>query len=309
MADASVGGIVPRLREWRRVVAHVRRDTKVALGRSPVLLRPRRFSDKMQWRKLFDDDARLGIFCDKLATRFYVTERAGAGHVVPVLWSGERPDDIPFHRLDPPYVLKSSHASGHLAIVRAGEAPDADRLREKARGWLAYCHGLAMVEPGYVHVPRRLLVEPLVAAPDGGPVWEYRFLCFDGRPFLIQCSVAREPDRKWTSAYFDAGFRPIPFRMVTSTIGDLPPPPPARAAAMLRLAARLAEGVSHLRVDMYAAPGGPLVNELTPYCWSGLEPFESDDDDLWLGAAWRIRRPALTALRRIAFGRWGLTAA
>lgn len=308
MAGEAKGGILSRIGEWRRVIGHVRRDMQRIHGRAPALLRPRGFADKIQWRKLFDDDPRLGIFCDKLATRRYVTERAGPGHVVPVLWSGERPEEIPFDRLEPPYVLKSSHASGHLAIIRAGETPDLDALRETARGWLCYCHGRAMVEPGYLDVPRRLIAEPLIAAPGGAEVVEYRLFAFDGRLRLIQCTIARGPERRWSVAYFDGAFRPVPFRMAATAPTPMAPPPPDRAAAMCRLAALLATGVSHLRVDIYDAADGPMVNELTPYCWSGLQPFRSPEEDLWLGETWRISRPALTALRRVAFGRWGVRA-
>ncbi|HLB99101.1 MAG TPA: hypothetical protein VJK90_15615, partial [Acetobacteraceae bacterium] len=42
-----------RLGQWALVIRRVWVDYRHVYGRAPALLRPRRFSEKMQWRKLF----------------------------------------------------------------------------------------------------------------------------------------------------------------------------------------------------------------------------------------------------------------
>jgi hypothetical protein len=58
------------------------------VGRPLHLFRPHRFTEKMQWRKLFDLDPIHAVFCDKIATREYVARRLGSDTFVPMLRLG-----------------------------------------------------------------------------------------------------------------------------------------------------------------------------------------------------------------------------
>jgi hypothetical protein len=292
----------PRLAGWRTTIARVRADYRAIHGHNPALFWPRRFTEKMQWRKLFEPDPRFAIFCDKLATHHYVAERLGAEAPVPLLWSGATPEEIPFDWLVPPYVLKPSHASGRVAVVQA--APDEAALRAAAAEWLGYCHGTQMTEPGYLAVPRRLMAERFMAAADGGPAPEYRLFGFDGRVQLIQATVPVGPQRRWAVAYYDRDWRPVPMKL-RRTPEPLPMPPADRQARMLEIAECLAAGQGHLRVDLYNAAEAVRVGELTAYCWSGLTPFSREADDLRLGAHWRLPAPGWRALAAVLWGSWG----
>lgn len=106
-----------RLGQWALVIRRVRADYRAFTGRSPSLLRPRRFTEKIQWRKLFELDPIFAVQSDKLASRDFVAARIGPGHQPTLLWVGSDPDAIPFDTLAPPYVLKSTHGSGHVIIV------------------------------------------------------------------------------------------------------------------------------------------------------------------------------------------------
>jgi hypothetical protein len=70
-----------------------------------------------------------------------------------------------------------------VAVIHA--APDVAALRAAATEWPGYCHGRQMTEPGYLEVPRRLLAERSMAAPDGGPASEHRLAVFDDRVQLV----------------------------------------------------------------------------------------------------------------------------
>lgn len=292
-----------RLAIWARAVATVRRDFAAEHGRPPRLLRPRGFTDKMQWRKLFQHDPRFAVFCDKLATRDHVAARVGAERLVPLLWQGARPEEIPFDRLDPPFVLKPSHSCGRCVLVRSGEVPDPDLLRATAAAWLRHCHGSERIEPGYVNVPRRLMVERLLLSPSGGPPREYKVLVFAGRVGLVQILERSPRDRSLSLAYHDRNWAPVSLRFKTAP-SPLPLPSPARQAEIITLAERLAAGIDHLRVDLYETAAGLHVGELTCYSWSGLSPVTPTEADIRLGALWPLRSPALRALAAVAFGRW-----
>ena len=65
-----------RIYYWAAAIRRVKAAyTSAHNGRKPRLLRPRRFTEKMQWRKLFDLDPIYTVFCDKVATREFVAGR------------------------------------------------------------------------------------------------------------------------------------------------------------------------------------------------------------------------------------------
>jgi hypothetical protein len=85
--------------------------------RIPNILAPRRYTEKIQWRKLFDMDPVYAILSDKLAVRSFIASKVGEAQLVPLIWSG-RPNDIPFDRLRAPYVLKSSPCERAMRLDR-----------------------------------------------------------------------------------------------------------------------------------------------------------------------------------------------
>ena len=182
-AISKVSMTFQRARSWRRIIDVWR--TYYRLRRQPLhllplfLFRPRRFTEKMQWRKIFDLDPIYAVFCDKVATREYVTQRLGSDAVVPILWLGSDPAALPFETLRPPYIIKCSHGSGWNIVVRGNETVDYAAIRAQLGRWLARDFGIEMIEPGYSAVPRQLLVEPLLTHQGGFPI-ECKFFMFNG---------------------------------------------------------------------------------------------------------------------------------
>jgi hypothetical protein len=286
---------VARLAAWRVAIARVRAAYAMAHGRPPNLLAPRRFTEKVQWRKLFDLDPRYAIFCDKLATRAFVAARLGEAVLPPLLWSGGAAD-IPFDDLVPPYVLKATHGAGQFVMIGRGETPDRAALRGRAEAWLAHDHGRASDEPGYNAVPRRIVAERAVTGPTGERPDEHRFFVFDGRVAVIN-TVFIEDERVRNGAFHRADWTPLDWHFSRRVERAFPRPP--RLAEMSRVAELLGAGLDHVRIDFYDGGERFWVGEMTLYAWSGKVPFNPDEADFMLGAEWRLRRPMLRAAKAL----------
>jgi hypothetical protein len=292
-----------RLGQWALVIRRVWLDYRHVYDRAPALLRPRRFSEKMQWRKLFELDPRFAILSDKLAARDFVAARIGPGWQADVLWVGNDADAIPFDRLVPPFVLKSTHASGQVIIVRDLAGLDMAAARAAARGWLAYCHGTSMNEPAYVHLAHRLVVERLLLHPDGTAPLEHRVSVFDGRVAFIRTTTSDANGRPCFGDVHDCDWTRLPITW-ESPAHPVPPPRPARLAEMIELAERLGAGLSQCRVDIYDCGDRLMVGEITLYSQSGLVVYADPAHDFAMGEPWIISRPMLRAFRAVALGRW-----
>lgn len=257
-----------------------------AHGRLPRLLSPRRFTDKMQWRKLFDFNPAFPTLCDKLAVRDFIAARVGCEYLVPLLWTGA-PADIPFDRVARPFVLKSSHASGQVIMVECDEILDSAAVRLRAESWLAKNYGAARNEPGYEAVPPRLMIEQTLTTASGTRPDELRLFVFDGKVAVIN-SVFMEDGRLRNGAFHTPDWTRLNWRF-TRTIDDCDFPKPIRLDEMIGLAERLGDGLDHVRVDVYDCGDRIWIGELTIYSWSGHARFDPDEADFELGSYWRPR--------------------
>jgi teichuronopeptide biosynthesis TupA-like protein len=282
-----------RIADWYGAIRRVRAAYRAHFQRAPRLLRPQLFSEKMQWRKLFDLDPRYAILSDKVAARDYIAGAIGPDYLPPLLLVADDADAIAFEALDPPCILKSTH--GFNQVLRVPVAPiDVAATRAMLKSWLAWRHGALADEPGYVHVPPRIIVERLLRNRDGSAPVERRLFVFGGRVRATQ-TVVVENGALRAAAFHDRDWRRLPWR------GDTEPHPgpfprPARYDELVTLAERLGRGFDHVRVDLYDADDRVWAGELTLYSWSGLGHFTTEEPDRVLGSYWTIERPMWRAL-------------
>jgi TupA-like ATPgrasp len=291
-----------RLFEWLWVIARVRSDYIRMHGRAPAILRPRRYTEKMQWRKLFELDPTFVVLSDKLASRDFIAARIGGGHSAPLLWAGSDPADVPYDSIETPYVVKSNHACGHTVVVTDTISHDAADFRLLGRRWLDFCYGTEKSEPGYVHVPRRILVERLLRERNGATPLEHRAFVFSGMVQVIQTSLVTEEGKPRNAGFFTRNWEPLGWRLINPLDGRSIRRP-ERLNELIAIAERLGVGMSHVRVDFYEHDNEITVGEMTLYSWSGMLPFHPDNADYELGRYWRIRWPALTAIWAVALRR------
>lgn len=253
----------------------------------PRFNRPRRFAERLWHRMLHDRHPTLTLVSDKFRVRDYVAQKAGPGCLVPLLWSGDRPEDIPYDRLPGRFVLKTNHGCGFNILVPDRTRIDRADIAARLRRWLAVNYaedtylGIAW---GYRNVRPVILVEEFLG--DGQiPPEDYKFYCFAGRAEIVTIHLDRYGEKKSIAVKRDferLRFRPS-FRQY-----DLDVPKPPNFGAMVELAERLAEGFNFVRVDLYSVGGRIYFGELTPYPVgvSKFVSFDIRDVDRTLGEKW-----------------------
>jgi hypothetical protein len=274
-------------------IQFIQADYFRVFGKYPRLRHPRLFTEKIAWRKLYQRDRRFTVFADKYAVKHEIERLVGRRYVIPTLWAGA-PEALPLDRLTPPYVIKVTHSSGGNVFVRRGAVVDRLKLVAHLRRHLAFSHGVQWGEWGYVDIPRRVLVEPMIQMPDGGLPEDYKFFVYHGRVHFIQVDYTRFSGH--TREMFDRDWRLLPLHYT------FPPPQhpgsrPALAEEMIALAETIGAGFDFARIDLYAPPQGILFGEATFYPGAGHEHFEPASWNLAFGKPWKL--PA--ASRRVPF--------
>lgn len=290
------------LKDWRKQIDAVRLRYRTRLKRELNLFKPVRFSEKMQWRKLFIDSALFTQLSDKISVRYYIESRGLSSMLIPQLWIGEDPKDIPFDELPRPYIIKSSHGFGHTVIVARDQIIDRHQIMGKVRQWLAHCHGTVAREPGYLDVPRRIVIEPLLVCTTGQPPAELKVFVFDGTASFAQY-VELGLDRNQLFGFVDRNWKRYPWRG-RYNLPSLPEKPSHFDLALVA-AEKLGAGLDHCRVDFYLVDEKLYVGEITLYSYSGMVTLQPDDTDLVMGSFWNIKWPKTRALLAIATRRWG----
>jgi hypothetical protein len=277
--------------DWVRAARRTYRTIRARHGFFPSLLFPARFTEKMQWRKLFDLNPLYAVLCDKVAVRDIASERVGREFLAPMLWVG-KPEDIPFETLEPPYIIKRHprHRADHRR--RKQSRP---RRASHSRKDVDQCHGTALDELGYIHLPHRLVVEKLLLRADGSPPLERKIYVFDGTARVVQSTIVSMKDRTRLVSHHDMDWTELPWT-ITNLRPTSPVDPLRHFGEMIRIAERLGTGFDHVRVDMYECDDKIYVGEMTVYSYSGLHPIQPDSADYMLGSYWNLRPRRLQAL-------------
>lgn len=237
------------------------------------------FTEWVQHRKLHDRDPRLPVLADKVTVKEVVARQLGHGWTTPTLWSGRV---LPAEPAWPfPYVVKSRHGCGHVAIVRSRE--DHREAVRLSRQWMRQSYGAWLDEWLYGEIERGLLVEPFVGDGVTLPI-DYKIFVFGGQARFIQVHLGRGDRHRWI--VFDRNWR-----RVSPATNDKDPERPASLEEMVQAAERLAGGFCFVRADFYEIEGRPRFGELTFYPGSGLERVEPPRLDLLMGLMWMSAVP------------------
>jgi len=274
LALPLVRGSGGRLARLRIAITYLWRHYRLA-----DLEKPRRFTEFVQHRKLFDRDPRLPVCSDKIAAKTYVADRLGGDWITPTLWQGDVLPEEPAWPL--PLVVKSRHGCNQRAFVRSS-LDDWGAVRRSSRSWMARPYGLWLDEWLYRDIPRGLLVEPFIG-PDGQLPIDYKLYVFAGKVACIQVHLERERRHRWM--LFDRQWRRL-----SSPTRDADPARPGSLARMIEAAEILGQGFDFVRVDFYEIAGTPRFGEMTFYPGSGLDPFDPPEIDLMLGQLWAKAR-------------------
>lgn len=256
---------------------------RLKLGRKPDLKDPQRFTEKLQWLKLYNRKPEYTVMVDKYAVKGYVARIIGDEHIIPTLGVWDRPEDIDFDGLPDQFVLKTTHGGGGTGVVICKDKSIFNRkeaIRELKRSMKANIYGKLREWP-YKNVQKRVIAEKYMGDGDG-QLRDYKFFCFNGEPRAMLVASNRYTTHNFD--YFDMDFNHLPIVSVAGEpLGDKLEKP-VSFDEMKIMAAALSKGLPHVRVDLYSTKENIYFGELTFFDSSGFDNMTSDMWDLKFGS-------------------------
>ena len=246
---------------------------------------PTAYTEKMQIEKLSPNAIKTRL-ADKYLVREWVAEKIGEEYLIPLLGVWDSFDEICFEDLPQQFVLKTNHGSGTNVIVKDKSQLDKKNAKYKFDYWMktdfAYTTGFEM---HYSDIPRKILAEKYLET-DLGELQDYKFICFDGKPYFCWVDLGRYSD-KHTRTVFDMDWNLQPWTQERYGISSEPIDKPKNFEKMVELATVLCQGFSHVRVDFYNIDGTIYFGEMTFTNGSGFDPIIPEEYDYVLGNMWK----------------------
>lgn len=259
------------------------------MGRRLNLMHPETYNQKLQWMKLnyrVPDEWKL---VDKAEVKSIVAEQIGEEHVIPTLGVYNSLEDIDFDGLPESFVLKCTHDSGGVVLVKDKSSFDEAAAREKLQRTMNRNYFYSGREPHYRHIKPRIIIEPYLEDQARGQLLDYKFFCFDGEVRALFVASDRASGHVKFD-YFDAEFKPLHIRQPYPNSSVLPIKPD-RYEQMLELSRKLSKGHPHVRVDLYEINGKVYFGELTFYHFGGTQPFRPSKWDQTFGDWLTLPKP------------------
>lgn len=256
---------------------------RIKCGRPLDLIAPQRYTEKLQWFKLYYRNPVMQQCADKYRVREYV-ESKGLGHILNDLYAVyESPEQINLEKLPEKFVLKLSNGSSTNLLCKNKALLDPDTVKQMFRDFLRQSGASAGREWVYQGSKPVIVAEELLEDPDeaDGALRDYKILCFDGKPVYIICVAGRYTenychlvyDTRWNKQEVQIG--------ESSARGEYAKPDTLEQ--MLETAKILSAGLPAVRIDLYSIRGKIYFGEMTFFPWSGYMHFRPDQFDCILG--------------------------
>ncbi len=246
------------------------------------------YSEKMQWEKIFDHNPLKATLSDKYLVREWIGRQIGDEYLIPLIGVWKNPDDIDFSSLPNQFVLKTNCSSGDVIIVRDKKSLSKKQIRgykAKLKYYLHMKFGYNTCELHYNDIEPRIIAEAFI---DSGKkdLQDYKFICFDGKAYY--CWVDSDRFHGHKRDVYDMDWNLQDWHQYSYSHSEIPVEKPDNFERMKELAERLAQGFSHVRVDLYNVDGKIYFGEMTFTNSSGFEKIEPIDADYMLGKLWKV---------------------
>ena len=242
---------------------------------------PETFNEKLQWLKLYDHNPLYTKLVDKYEVKKYVADIIGDKYIIPTLGVWDNFDDIDFDSLPNQFVLKCTHDSEGIVIVK--DKNSFDFMKAKSIICDALKHNFYYIgrEWPYKNVKPRIIAEKYMEDHFTGELRDYKFFCFDGMPKLMLLASGRgNGDLRFD--YYDMDFNHMDIWQdhPNSELGNCKP---KNFETMINISRKLSVGFKHVRVDLYEVDGEVFFGELTFYHHSGFAKYSPSEWDTILG--------------------------
>ena len=262
---------------------------RIKTGKRLDLKNPKRFTEKLQWYKLYYKDPTMVTCVDKYDVRDYVLSKGFEEILIPCYGVFQSFEEINFDSLPSSFVIKDTLGGGGNSVIVVKDKSTADfyAIEKQCREWVSQKHrqkGGGREWPYYGGKEHRIIIEKFIDAdPERGGLIDYKFFCFHGKTAFIYVIADRIMGKVAKLGIYDPEFHLLPVSRCDEEALSRAIPKPENFDEMKRIAEMLASDFPEARIDLYSQDHKVLFGEITFYDGSGYMKFDPDNFDFEIG--------------------------
>ena len=249
---------------------------------------PKTFNEKLQWLKIYNRNPEYTKMVDKYEIKKYVSETIGEEYTIPILGVWERFEDINFEQLPNQFVLKCTHDSGGIVIVKDKNTFDKENAKKIINHSLKRKYYKNTREWPYKNVKPRIIAEQYMEDESGYELKDYKIFCFNGNPMFIMVDTQRFINHKRN--VYDINWKKVDIKLNFPNSDELKIDKPKCLDKMLELSRCLSKDIPFIRTDFYIINNKIFLGELTFFPGAGLQIIEPEQWQDELGKLIEIKR-------------------
>jgi hypothetical protein len=257
----------------------------IKMGHRLNLKTPKRFTEKLQWYKLYYRIPLMAQCSDKAEVRNYVASKGLSSILNKVIGIYNSVDEINFNSLPNKFVAKDTLGGGGNAIIICTDKTklNIDSAKRTMQEWLNTPKYGAGREWVYNVGKSRIIIEKYIESnPDTGGLIDYKFFCFNGKVEFLYVVADRKIGENAGIGIYSSNFTKLNvFRSEKQMTIDVVKP--KNFNRMIEISTLLSADFPHVRVDLYNVDGKIIFGELTFFNASGYMTFTPDEFDFEIG--------------------------
>ena len=245
---------------------------------------PLRFTEKLQWIKVYYRKPELTKMVDKVEAKKYVASIIGEQYIIPTIAEWNNAEDIDFDILPNQFVLKCNHDSGTgMCICKDKSKLDYFKVKQELKKGLKSDYYYISREWPYKNVKRKVFAEKFMDGGESPDLTDYKWYCFNGQP--VYCQVIGNRSTKETIDFFDINWNHQDFIGLNprAVHASVLPARPKNLEKMLEIATKLSNGLPFARIDLYEIDSRVYFGEITFFPGGGFGKFRPKNMDIELG--------------------------
>ena len=245
---------------------------------------PETFNQKIQFRKLYDNNPLYSICADKYRVREYVKEKIGEEYLVPLYLVTDKLTEEQWEKLPNSFVAKANHDSGTVKIIKDKNKVDKKKIIRELNMSLKLDYGVLSMEKYYSDIPRKIIVEKLLIDERKEIPKDYKLHCFKEK-IIIQVDTGRYSNHK--QDFFDEKWNRLALECLApnSNLEEIPSKP-ILLDKIIKIAKLMQGNFEYVRIDIYLLKDKVYFGEMTFCPWSGLTSFKPKIWDNNFGYYW-----------------------
>lgn len=248
---------------------------------------PVRFTEKLQWLKLFYRRDEFTKLVDKSTVKDIVANLIGRRYIIPTIGIWDTIDEVNWDILPNQFVLKTIQGGGSNGVYICKDKSTIDikaiknKFKEAQRTNIYKYFG----EWPYNNIEPKIIAERYMhdSYSTSTSLSDYKFYCFNGVPKY--CQVIRNRSEKESIDFYDMAWNHMPFVGLSTNVanGETPIERPIALDEMIRISSILSTDLPFARIDLYLINNQVYFGEITFYPASGFGSITPDEWDYRLG--------------------------